>query len=1004
MKRQSNLFRLLFLFLALLCISTIQAQEVSVTGTVTDAEDGMPLPGVTVAVKGTTTGTITTPEGVYSLNVDKGQTLVFSFIGYKAYEAVVGDQNQINVALEADVIGMEEVVVIGYGSVKKEDATGSLIAVGADDFNQGAIASPQDLIVGKTSGVQITSSGGAPGAGSTIRIRGGASLSANNDPLFVIDGVPVSSEGVSGMANPLASINPVDIETFTVLKDASATAIYGSRASNGVIIVTTKKGSKGQALSVSYSGKFSVSTLTDNVEVYSAGEYRKLMNRLYGPDSDNPNETAISAMGDANTDWQEEIYKTAFGQDHNVSIQGGLDFMPYRFSYGYNNQDGVLKTSNIERHSLSLNLNPTFFDNHLKTTLNAKGSFIKTAFANEGAIGGAIGMDPTHPIYNTYNNDNGEQWGGYWQWINQDPTDGRPLPFTPTNPVAMLEQQNDNSDVKRAIVNLSLDYKFHFLPEMSAVVNMGLDYFDSERDRSISPDASWMYEDEDIRGEMFREDQEKMNKVFDSYLKYQKYIGEHTFDAMAGYSWQYFKNEGSKYQNDYYDVRETPTEDRPYGGENYLISYFGRLNYSFKDRYLLTGTVRRDGTSRFADGNRWGTFPAAAFAWKVKEESFLADVDVISDLKVRVGWGITGQQDVSGNDYVGYGTYTLSDKGAQYILGDTWYQTYRPNAYNPDLKWEETTSTNFGLDFAVLNNRINGSVDYYYRETTDLINMITVAAGTSLSDRIVSNVGSLENQGIELNLVGRIISRADLYWEVGGNLTYNKNEITKLTAVDDPTYVGVPSGDLGSGNFIQMNSVGHAVNSFYVYEQVYSHDGKPVEGVYVDQNADGVINSADRIFYGNSTPDYLIGINSTLRYKNWDFNISGRLQLGAQIYNGVNAGGANYVNIYNATTRSISNKLTAASETNFLYTDEQRAFSSHWIENADFFRLDNLSVGYNFKSVFGLDGSTLRLSLTGQNLFVVSDYSGLDPEVFSGIDNNIFPRPTTVMFGVNFGF
>ncbi len=1002
MNKKSKLRKLLLVAMGLICMIGIQAQQRTITGNVKDAADGSALPGVSVVVKNTTQGTITSFSGDFSIETEQGATLVFSFIGYKPQEVVIDGTTTLNIRLEQDIQGVEEVVVIGYGSVKKGDATGSIIAVSTKDFNQGAIASPQDLIVGKTSGVQITSTGGAPGAGSTIRIRGGASLSANNDPLFVIDGVPVASDGVSGMSNPLASINPDDIETFTVLKDASATAIYGSRASNGVIIITTKKGSKSQKFSIDYSGKFSLSTLSKQVDVYSADEYRTLINSLYGPDSDNPRPNAISAMGNANTNWQDEIFKNAFGQDHNVSFQGGLDFLPYRLSYGYNNQDGVLKTSNIERHSLSLNLNPSFFNNHLKTSLNAKGSYLKTAFANEGAIGAAISMDPTHPVHETYNLSNGEQWGGYWQWI--DYNEERPLAFTPNNPVALLNQQDDNSDVYRAIVNLGLDYNFHFLPEMTAVVNMGIDYFDSNRERTISPDASWVYENNEIRGEMFNEDQEKINQVWDSYLKYQKSLGDHRIDAMAGYSWQYFKNEGHKYQNDFYDVRETPTEDRPYAGENYLISYYGRFNYTFKDKYLLTGTVRRDGTSRFADGNRWGTFPSAAFAWKIKEESFLNNVEVLTDLKLRLGWGITGQQDVTGNDYVGYGTYSLSDNGAMYVLGDTWFNTYRPNAYNPNLKWEETTSTNIGLDFAFLNNRISGSVDYYYRETSDLLNMITVAAGTSLSDRIVSNVGSLENKGVELNLIGRIISTPDLYWEVGGNMTYNKNKITKLTAVDDPSYVGVPSGDLGSGNFIQMNSVGHQVNSFYVYEQAYDRLGKPLEGVYIDKNEDGVINDKDRIYYGNSTPDYLIGINTSLRYKNWDFNLSGRFQFGAQIYNKVSADGSNFVNIYNATTQAISNKLASASETNFLRTDEQRAFSSHWIENADFFRLDNVSIGYNIKKVFNLPISNLRLSLTGQNLFVISDYSGLDPEVFSGIDNNIFPRPTTIMFGVNVGF
>lgn len=992
----------LLMALGLLLSNFAWSQVVSISGKVTDGESGEPLPGVTVLVQGTTIGTITNFDGDYTLKVETGVTVQYSYIGYKTSELVISNATTLNVKLFVDTEKLEEVVVIGYGTVKKGDATGSVTAISSDDFNKGATTSPQDLLVGKTSGMQITTDGGKPGAGATIRIRGGASLSASNDPLFVIDGVPVSSDGVMGLSNPLSSINPDDIETMTVLKDASATAIYGSRASNGVIIVTTKAGKKGQPFSVQYSGKFSVGTISDRINVYDANEYRDIINNLYGPASSNPNPDAIAALGDANTDWQDEIYQTAIGNDHNVSVQGGLDFLPYRLSYGYNNQTGVLKTSKLERHSVSLNLTPSFFDGHLKTAMNAKGSFVKNRFADQGAVGAAIGMDPTHPVYNSYDYANGEQWGGYWQWI--DPSTGTPLQFTPSNPVALLEQRNDQSKVNRAIVNLSLDYKFHFLPEMSAVVNMGIDYSDGKQDRTISPDASWVYENETIRGQFFHENQTKSNKVLDAYLKYGRSIGNHTFDLMGGYSWQHFKNEGHKYENDFYDVRETPTEDLPYGGENFLISYYGRFNYTFKERYLLTGTVRRDGTSRFADGNRWGTFPALAFAWKMKEESFLKDVKAVSDLKLRLGWGITGQQDVTGNDYVGYGTYTLSDNGAMYVSGNTWVNSYRPNAYNPNLKWEETASTNIGVDYSFLNGRLSGSIDYYYRKTTDLINKITVAAGTSLSDRIVSNVGSLTNKGVELSLVGRIISKEDLTWELGGNLTYNKNEITKLTAVDDPSYVGVPSGDLGSGNYIQMNSVGQAVNSFYVYEQVYDQSGKPLEGVYVDQNGDGTLNSADRIFYGSSTPDYLIGLNSSVHYKNWDFSVSGRFQLGAQIYNKVQADGANYVNIYNATTQALSNKLTAASNTGFLYSEEQRAFSSLWIENADFFRLDNLSVGYNFNSPFGLDKSTLRLSLTGQNLFVISDYSGLDPEVFNGIDNNIFPRPTTFLFGVNFGF
>lgn len=474
---------------------------------------------------------------------------------------------------------------------------------------------------------------------------------------------------------------------------------------------------------------------------------------------------------------------------------------------------------------------------------------------------------------------------------------------------------------------------------------------------------------------------------------------------MGGYSWQHFYNSGSEYTNDFYDVG-TPSSDQEFASEYFLVSFYGRLNYSYKGKYLLTGTVRRDGTSRFrADGdNQWGVFPSAALAWRISEEDFLSDNALISELKLRLGWGVTGQQDVTGNAYVGYPTYTLSDAGAQYVFGDSWFKTYRPNGYDPDLKWEETTSTNIGVDFAILNDRLSGSVDYYYRETKDLINSITVAAGTNLSDRIISNVGSLENEGVEVNITGRPISKPDFFWEIGANYTYNRNEITNLTVIDDPSYVGVASGDLGSGNYIQMQSVGYALNTFYLYEQVYDQDNNPLEGVYVDQDNNGIINSLDRIHYGNSTPDVLIGLNTSLRYKNWDFNMSGRFQFGAQIYNGVEKNSANWVSVYSATTQSLSNKLTSASDNNFRYSDEQRVYSSHWIEDADFFKLDNATIGYNFKSLFGDEKRNLRVSLTGQNLLVISPYSGIDPEVFDGIDNNLFPRPTTIMVGVKLGF
>ncbi|WP_082305069.1 TonB-dependent receptor [Persicobacter sp. CCB-QB2] len=945
-----------------------------ITGTVTSAEDNEPIPGANVLIKGTASGTITDFNGAFQLEASNQDVLVVSFVGYSPTEIPVGTQTRIDVKLATDVTNLEEVVVIGYGSVKKQDATGSVQAITAEDLNKGAITSPQDLIVGKTAGVQITTAGGAPGAGATIRIRGGASMSASNDPLIVVDGVPVASDGINGMANPLATINPNDIESFTILKDASATAIYGSRASNGVIIITTKTGKGSNRVKVDYSANASVGVTSNRIEVYGADEYRGLVNKLYGVD--NPvienNPSAIAALGEANTNWQDEIYRPAFGTDHNVSISGGIEALPYRLSVGYSNQNGVLETSNIERVSLGLNLNPTFLDDHLKVNLSTKGTFVKNQFANEGAIGAALGFDPTQPVYSGT-----DQWGGYWQWLDNG---GNPKAFTPTNPVSMLNQVDDRSDVNRFIGNLGLDYKLHFLPDLSVNMNIGVDIAKSRGEKWTSRDASFAYigansDDESpaFFGEQYIYSQDKSNTVFDLFAKYDKEVGKHRFDIMGGYSWQHFLNEGHNFKNDFDNARPVPLQDLPFAGENYLVSFYGRFNYTFADKYLLTGTVRQDGTSRFNADNRWGTFPSVAAGWKIHEEAFLKSSNFVNELKLRAGWGITGQQDISGNDYVGYATYTLSDNGARYVFGDRWFNTYRPNGLDPNLKWEETTNINMGIDFVLMEQRLRGSFDVYHRTTNDLINTITVAAGTNLSDRIVSNIGSLVNQGFEVNLLGIPVMTDDFYWEVGANLTYNQNEITQLTAVDDPSYAGVPTGEIGDGRFIQMNSVGRSVNAFYVYEQVYDQAGNPLEGVYVDQNGDGIINSEDLVHYGSSVPNYLIGLNTKVSYKNWDLSLSGRLQLGAQIYNQVAQGSQNWNMVYNPTTQALSNKMANSGDTQFLYTDNQRAFSSHWIENADFFRMDNITIGYNFDSFFGMEKTNMRVYATGQNLFVISN-------------------------------
>jgi len=994
MKRQSNLFKLLFIVVALFSFSAINAQQMTVSGTVTDATDGMPLPGVTVAVKGTTIGTITTPDGQYTLNVDNGQTLVYSFIGYKSQE-VVASNTSVNIALEEDVIGMEEVVVIGYGTVKKEDATGSISSISAKDFNPGAIASPQDLMVGKSAGIQITSTGGAPGAGSTIRIRGGSSLNASNDPLIVIDGVPIDTEGVAGMQNPLNVVNPNDIESFSVLKDASATAIYGSRASNGVIIITTKKGAKGSGLKVNYSGNFSVSSAANLLDVMDGSQYREFITNTYGEGSDAVER--LNQYPDQNTDWQDEIYRVAMGTDHNVSLSGAYKDLPYRLSVGYTDQQGIIETSAMNRTTVGLNLNPTLFDNHLKVGINTKYMFVQNTFSNDGAIGGAVSFDPTKPVY-----DPNSPFGGYYTWSAVDEETGQinPVTIATMNPVAQLNLHDNQSDVHRYILNAKFDYSLHFFPAITATLNLGYDGSNSEGRTITQPTAPWSSPNDPERaGGYAPYTQDKENKTLDFYVNYLGDFGQHNLKVMGGYSWQHFYRKGDNVTYNYDKTNEV-TPYRAYEAQNYLVSFFGRAEYNYDNKYLVNFTMRADGTSRFSEDNRWGMFPAVGFAWRLINEDFLQGSEVVSDLKLRLGWGITGQQGVTA-DLPYQGPYVSSNNTAMYPWDGGYVNTLRPDGYDENIKWEETTTYNIGVDYAFLNNKFSGSAEFYFRETKDLLNTVPIAAGANLTNLLLTNVGSLENTGVELGLTYRPIVRGDFYWEIGTNFTYNQNKITKLTTSDDPTFLGNQVGGIagGTGSTIQINSVGYPANSFFVYQQVYDEDGQPLEGVYVDQNEDGVLNDFDKVRVGQSAPTTLVGINSRLEYKEWDFSFSGRMQFGASVYNNNASTMGVKQDTYNSGGNYLSNRLPMAADGFNTY----QYWSSHYIEDASFFRMDNVSVGYSFNNIKNGD-IRLRVSLTGQNLFVISDYDGVDPEVSSGIDNNFYPRPRTFMLGVNLGF
>jgi len=961
------------LFLGILISGAIIAQGIRVSGKVTDAADGSPLVGVTIQEKGTTNGTITDINGNFNITVAPTSTLAVSYVGYTAQDIPVNKRNTINIVMEISEQALQEVVVIGYGTVRKEDATGSVKAINSEYFNPGIVSSPQEMVIGKMAGVQITTGGGAPGAGATIRIRGGSSLRASNDPLIVIDGVAVDTDGPTGMRNPLSTINPNDIETFTVLKDASATAIYGSRASNGVILITTKKGSSGQPFSVNYNGSVSLSSPIKNVEVFSADEFRELIATKY-----ESNTQAQALLGDSDTDWQKEVFRTALSNDHNLNFTGGLSRLPYRASIGYTNQNGILRTDNLERVTGSLNLTPSFFDNHLRIELSAKGMTNNNKFANQGAIGGSLSMDPTQSTD--------------FLWKNPD---GTPLFVAPMNPLTQLNDYNDVSTVNRLLGNLTLEYKLHFFPALKAKLNLGLDKSNSDGSVGIPVDSFLSYSTYAGNGRDTQYRQSKTNSLLDFYFDYTGQFGTHSrLNAVAGYSWQHFYRDGNTITK---SINENVTyEDSDYKSENYLISFFGRLNYVLLDKYLLTFTLRDDGSSRFAPENRWGLFPSAAFAWNISKENFFRK-NIMSNLKLRLGYGITGQQNLSDNDYPYQAIYTFADAGAYYQFGDKYIQTSRAGGYDANLKWEETTTYNLGLDYGFLQDRITGDIDLYFRKTKDLINQIPVPAGTNLTNQIVTNVGDLENRGLEFSINAKAIATTDMDWELGFNASYNTNKITKLTAVDDPTYKGIYIGGIsgGVGNTIQIHSVGFPSYAFYIQEQVYDTDGKPIEGLYVDRNEDGAITGDDRYRYQKPAPTVFMGFSSLFRYKNLDFSFNGRINVGNYIYNNVFSSSGSFANM--AASGYLSNRVKNVENTNF---ENSQYFSDYYIENGSFMKLDNLSVGYNFNNLMQ-DKLNLRIYCTAQNLITITKYTGLDPEVFSGIDNNIYPRPRVFLLGIS---
>ena len=969
--------QLLIACLLLLSICSY-AQQITVKGIVTSATDKEPLIGATIQVKGSGTGTITGIDGDYTLmNVPANAILVYSTIGYQTQEIKVNGQTTINVVLSESAELLDEVVVIGYGAVKKSDLTSSIATVKGDEITETVTGNAMDALQGKINGVQVTS-GGGPGTQPKVLIRGVTTVNGT-DPLYVVDGMPVGTN--------INFLNSNDIQSMEVLKDASAAAIYGTRASNGVILITTKKGEKGSRPRVTYDGNVSISTKTKSIDVMGADEYRNFVTDRFGAES-----SAVKLLGKENTDWQKEIFRTAVGTDHNITVSGGLNNMPYRVSIGYTNQNGILKTSKFERYTGSVNLAPSFFEDHLNINFNAKGMISNNRFADTGAIGAAIAFDPTQPVMN-----GNSKYGGYFAWENA----GEFISIATKNPVAMLQQKKEEANSKNLVGNIQVDYKFHFLPELRANLNLGMDMATGTQDIYYPKESPLGYVD---NGKTGYETIDKYNHLLDFYLQYAKDFNEkHHFDIMAGYSWQHFHRST---ENAYNNLNGDNPTSYIFKTESYLISFFGRVNYSFMNRYLITATLRNDGTSRFSKDNRWGLFPSVALGWKIKEEGFMKDVDAVSDLKLRLGYGITGQQDISQGDYPYMATYFAGQDGAYYQFGDQFVPIARPDGYNPNLKWEETTTWNAGFDFGFLDNRITSSLDYYYRETKDLINVIDVPAGTNFKNRIVSNIGSLRNQGVEFSINAKAISTSDWKWDLGFNVAWNNNEITKLTAQDDASSIvltGTVEG--GTGTMIQAQGVNHPANSFYVYEQVYDQQGNPIEGLYVDRNGDGVINDEDRYFCHKPAADVTMGFTSKLVWKAWDFSFSLRSNLGNYVYNNVASSNAALSEGSINNKGYLSNRPLSAFDTNF---QNMNVLSDYYVQNASFLRCDNITLGYSFNKLFGVLGG--RIYGTVQNPFVITKYKGLDPEVANaadktfGIDKNVYPRPLVGILGVSLNF
>ncbi len=971
------MFKQLLFVILLLCVAFGYAQQITVKGTVKDGS-GQPLMGASVLVKGTSHGTAADFDGNFELKVDKGVTLVVSSVGYKSRE-VAAKAGAMNIVLQEDTQQLEDVVVIGYGAIKKKDLTGSVNLVTNKDFNKAPAVNADQLIQGKIAGVQMTSASGAPGEGQTIRIRGNGSLSLTSNPLIVIDGVPMNDGGVGGSRSIFNSINPEDIESMTVLKDASSTAIFGSRAANGVIMITTKKGKANQDLKISFNTSIALQDVNDYVDVMNANQFRQTVKGLNNP-------AAEALLGNADTNWQKEIYQTAPMSNSTLVLSGAYKTLPYRVSVGHSYADGILRTDNFKRTNAKISLNPTFFDKSLKLELNANGTYMQNRFANKDAIGAAVEYDPTQSVFGGL-----AKYGGYHAWVN--PNNGSRYDLAPNNPMAMLKFLDDSSKVYRFIGNAKVDYTLPFFKDITASVNVGIDYSKGEGDKIT--DRRMPTSTPDFDGAKTTYTNKATNKLFDAYINYMKDIKEtHNIGLMIGHSYQSFEFDDNSTDYSYFtnpgDNKEVPNINK---SRNVLMSFFGRANYSYKNRYLLTATLRADASSKLNPDDRWGYFPSVALAWNVSNENFLKDNKTLNELKLRFGYGEVGNVNGLG-DYLFLTNYTRSQDGASYQLGDSFYQTYRPGVTNKNLRWEVGNTLNAGIDFGFLDNLITGTLDVYRKQTKDLIAETTIDPFTNFKNRVNANVGDMENKGIELGLTVTPIRNIEknIRWSFNYNIAYNENKITRMPD-DQPT--GGISG--GTGNRVQLHREGETPYSFFVYQQVYDAQGNPVENAFVDRNGNGKIDEGDRYLYKSPFAPVTMGFGTDLNYKNWDLNITTRANIGNYVYNNTQS----RLDQRSEITANSGFLRNIKANSNFQRHNDQSWLSDYYLENASFFKLDNITLGYTFPHT---DKMYIRLYGTVQNVLTITKYSGLDPEVYGGIDNNFYPRPQTYLLGLNVNF